>query len=142
VPKILVIDDDPLIRSLIARVLCDEGYESLVAVNGRQGLKIFDTERPDLIITDIIMPDMEGIETIRELRAINPDVRIIAISGGGRIGNVDYLSMAAKFGAREVICKPFELSELTASVERCLAPRAEYGTQRPGSAAAAVGAGD
>jgi CheY-like chemotaxis protein len=118
--KILLIDDDPLVRKVISRILKYEGYELLLADDGRRGLELFRSEQPELVITDIIMPEKEGIETIREIRAISPDAKIIAISGGGRIGNVDYLSLAEKFGAREVLSKPFEPAELTDSILRCL----------------------
>jgi CheY-like chemotaxis protein len=119
-PKILIIDDDQLVRNTIARILKRKGYELVLADDGRRGLELFQSERPDLVITDIIMPGKEGIETIREMRQINPDAKIIAISGGGRVGNVDFLTMAAKFGAREIVAKPFEPAELTDTVARCL----------------------
>ena len=76
--------------------------------------------QPDVVITDIIMPDQEGIETIRNIRRLRPDARIIAMSGGGRIGNIDFLSAAALFGAREILAKPFEPRELIERVSRCL----------------------
>ncbi|MBV9528982.1 response regulator [Sphingomonas sp.] len=122
--KILVIDDDPFVRTTIRRILVRAGYDLWVAENGDQGLECFKRDRPDLVITDIIMPEREGIEVIRAIRAIDPAARIIAISGGGRIGAADVLAFAAKFGAREVIGKPFEPSELTDSVARCLGPAA------------------
>jgi DNA-binding NtrC family response regulator len=118
--KILIIDDDALVCSTIVRILARSGHDLLTAINGRKGLELFERESPDLVITDIIMPDMEGIETIREMRKRAPEVRIIAISGGGRLGNIDFLPMAVKLGAREIITKPFEPSELTDSVSRCL----------------------
>jgi two-component system, chemotaxis family, chemotaxis protein CheY len=118
--KILIIDDDPLVRSVIARVLRLEGHDLLVAVDGRRGVELFQSEHPELVITDIIMPEKEGLETIREIRAISPEAKIIAMSGGGRIGNADILAIAAEFGAREILGKPFEPSELTDSVQRCL----------------------
>lgn len=121
-PKILVIDDDPIVRNTIARILNRAGYDLLVAPDGRQGLALFESEYPEVVITDLIMPEKEGIETIREIRGMRPDAKIIAISGGGRLGNTDYLLMAAKFGAREIIAKPFEPSELIETVSRCLAP--------------------
>lgn len=121
-PKILVIDDDPIVRNTIGRILGRKGYELLFAGDGREGLKLFESEHPDLVITDVIMPEKEGIETIRAMRTLRQDASIIAISGGGRLGNADFLSLAAKFGAREIIPKPFDPSELTDSVARCLEP--------------------
>lgn len=118
--KILVIDDDPMVRNTISRILDRKGYDVVLAGDGRYGLKLFESEQPDLVITDIIMPEREGIETIRAIHKICPTAKIIAISGGGRVGNVDFLTLAAKLGAREIIAKPFEPTELTASVSRCL----------------------
>jgi two-component system chemotaxis response regulator CheY len=120
VAKILVIDDDPFVRRTIARILGRKGHQLLLAEDGRQGLALFAREWPEVTITDIIMPEREGIETIREIRRLRSDAQIIAISGGGRLGNADFLDMAAKLGACEIIAKPFYPSELTARVSRCL----------------------
>lgn len=119
--KILVIDDDPTVCQTICRILGRKGYDVVLAHDGRYGLKLFESEQPDLVITDIIMPEREGIETIRAIHKLCPKAKIIAISGGGRVGNVDFLTLAAKLGAREIIAKPFEPGELTSSVSRCLA---------------------
>jgi CheY-like chemotaxis protein len=121
--KILVIDDDPVVRSVIGRVLSREGYELLFASDGEKGLRTFKVEQPDLVICDIIMPEREGIETIRAMMASRPDASIIAISGGGRLANADFLSMAAAFGAKEVLAKPFAATELTEAVRRVLHPQ-------------------
>jgi DNA-binding NtrC family response regulator len=118
--KILVIDDDPAVRKTIGRILDRKGYEVVMADDGRGGLKLFESEQPDLVITDIIMPEREGLETIRAIHKLAPNAKIIAISGGARIGNIDFLAMAAKLGAREIIAKPFDPAELTSSVSRCL----------------------
>lgn len=118
--KILVIDDDAAVRRTIARVLVREGYEVLSAEDGRRGLALFRSEDPDLVLTDIIMPDQEGIETIIAMGKLRPDVKIIAMSGGGRIANVDLLTMAQKFGAAETIRKPFDPATLRDCVARCL----------------------
>ena len=83
--RILVIDDDPLVRRTMERLLQKSGYEVRLAVDGIEGLRAFRTQRPDLVITDIIMPQKEGLDTIRLLRTWSPDVKIIAISGGSRI---------------------------------------------------------
>jgi CheY-like chemotaxis protein len=118
--KVLVIDDDSLVRDTIVRILERKGYQVLVASDGVRGLGMFRSEQPDLVITDIIMPEKEGIETIREIRGDCPDAKIIAISGGGRIGNVDFLKIAEKLGASEIIAKPFDPSVLVNVVSRCL----------------------
>ena len=77
-------------------------------------------EQPDLVVTDIVMPEKEGIETIMELRALDPDVRIIAISGGGRINPEDYLSWAQKFGVQHTFTKPVDRDSLLAAVDSLL----------------------
>jgi CheY-like chemotaxis protein len=122
--KVLVIDDDALVRNTISRMLRCWGYEVVIAEDGNRGVELFQTAEPALVITDIIMPDKDGIETIREIRAAQPDARIIAMSGGGRIGNLDFLSFAAKLGATEIISKPFDPATLRDCVTRCLAPAA------------------
>lgn len=118
--KILIIDDNDAVRSTMARILTLAGYETVIAADGNEGLARMRAERPDLIITDIIMPEKEGIETIRQILAEQPTARIMAVSGGGRHGNMDFLSAARKLGAMEVLEKPFEPDELVSRVARCL----------------------
>ncbi len=83
--KILVLDDEPSILLMIKKMLEKAGHEVEIALNGKEGMKLFEKNRPDLLITDIIMPEKEGLETIFELRKSCPELKIIAISGGGRI---------------------------------------------------------
>jgi len=118
--RILVIDDEEEVRDIIKQMLELEGYEVITAVDGNQGIKLFKQEPADLVITDIIMPDKEGIETIIELRNQFPDVKIISISGGGRIGPHDYLNMAKKLGAERSFTKPFERKKLLKAIEELL----------------------
>jgi DNA-binding NtrC family response regulator len=118
--KILVIDDDVVVRETIAEILADGGHQVVSAEDGRRGLRAFRAERPDLVITDIIMPEKEGIQTIMEMRAERPDAKIIAISGGGRIGNTDFLKIARQIGAADVIAKPFDPDDFLGCVSRCL----------------------
>lgn len=118
--KVLVIDDDSLVRDTIVRILERKGYAVLVAADGVRGLRMFHSEQPDLVITDIIMPEKEGLETIREIRGERPGAKIIAISGGARIGNMDFLKMAGKLGACDILPKPFDPAELMNTVSRCL----------------------
>jgi CheY-like chemotaxis protein len=122
-PKILIIDDDAIVRQTLTKILGDAGYEVATAEDGLRGMAMFRSEQPDLVITDIIMPEQEGIQTIGEIRAAKPDAKIIAISGGGRIGNTDFLKIAQALGAMAVIPKPFDPDELLALVENCLAGR-------------------
>src|ERR1700730_5728615 len=118
--KVLVIDDDALVRDTIVRILERKGYTVLVAADGVRGLRIFHSEQPDLVITDIIMPEKEGLETIRGIRGSQPDAKIIAISGGARIANLDYLRIAGELGASEIMPKPFDPADLVSLVSRCL----------------------
>jgi CheY-like chemotaxis protein len=119
--KILVIDDDLLVRNTISKILRNGGFEVTLAEDGVRGLASFRRDRPDLIITDIIMPEKEGIETILEIRKEHPAAKIIAVSGGGRVGNADFLAMAKSLGAVAVIAKPFRSEELIDHVRACLA---------------------
>jgi DNA-binding NtrC family response regulator len=118
--KILIIDDNEPVRSTMSRILTLAGYETVLAADGNEGLARMRAEAPDLIITDIIMPEKEGIETIRQVLAERPEAKIIAVSGGGRHGNMDFLNAARKLGAMEVLEKPFEPDELVGRVARCL----------------------
>jgi two-component system, chemotaxis family, chemotaxis protein CheY len=122
--KILIIEDDAIVRLTIMKLLEEAGHLVLWAVNGLQGMAVFRGWQPDLVITDIIMPDQEGIQTITEMRAAKPDAKIIAISGGGRIGNTDFLQIARQLGAMDVVAKPFDPDFLLAVVENCLSGRA------------------
>jgi len=97
-----------------------EGYEILEAPDGAEGIKIYREEPTDIVITDILMEGKEGIETIRELKKDFPDVKIIAISGGGRIEPESYLNMAQKFGALQTLTKPFDRKELLEAVRKLL----------------------
>jgi CheY-like chemotaxis protein len=119
--KILVIDDNVVVRNTIVQLLEGEGYEVVSAEDGRRGLNVFRAERPDLVITDIIMPEKEGIETIRDIRETSPNAKIIAISGGGRIGNTDFLRIARQLGASDVISKPLDPDHFIAIVRERLA---------------------
>lgn len=118
--KILIIDDNSVVRSTIARLLELAGYETVTAGDGNEGLVRMRQERPDLIITDIIMPVKEGIATIQQIFIEQPSAKIVAISGGGRHANMDFLETARKLGAMDVIEKPFEPEDLVSRVSRCL----------------------
>jgi DNA-binding NtrC family response regulator len=131
--KILVIDDDAIVRKTIIRLLEDRGYKVLSAEDGLCGMAMFRSEQPDLVITDIIMPEQEGIQTIAEMRKTRPDAKIIAISGSGRFGDADFLKMAQSLGAMDIVSKPFDADELLTIVENCLAGRA--GRSNPEQAA-------
>src|SRR5215469_3277339 len=116
--KILVIDDDHLVRYTLSKILQRNGYDVVTASDGKRAMTVFRAEHPDAVITDIVMPEQEGAETILLLRKERPEVRIIAISGGARTGNLDYLDMARALGADDVIRKPFEAEELLSRLAR------------------------
>ena len=118
--KILVIDDEPHIRSLLKRMFEREGFHVATASDGKEGLAMFEQEPADIVITDIIMPGMEGIETIRALRKSNPTLPILAMSGGGRMAPDAYLNMAKLLGAYEVLRKPIEREVLLSVVLKAL----------------------
>jgi CheY-like chemotaxis protein len=115
--NILIIDDDQQMRRLLTRILKGGGHAVREAENGRSGIELFRQLRPALVITDIVMPDMEGIETILALRQGNPELPIIAISGGS---DPLYLTAAGKLGATATLRKPFSSDELIALVEGML----------------------
>ncbi len=118
--KILVIDDNAAARSAIEMILTSYGYGVTCAADGEQGVRLFLGLRPDLVITDVIMPVKEGFETILALRREQPELKIIAMSGGGRVAGTDFLSIARGFGADHVIAKPFDADELIAMVQLAL----------------------
>lgn len=111
--KILLIEDDPSVRSYIAMSLRDADHTVLEAENGLNCLKILKEQKQiDLIITDIVMPEKEGIETIIDIRKCYPKIKIIAISGGGKLDPEQYLLLAQALGANKTLKKPFKPSEL------------------------------
>lgn len=118
--RILVIDDDSKIRLSIRLMLEPEGHTVTEAGDGKVGIELFKKNGADLIITDIIMPEKEGLETITELRKQYPDIKIIAISGGGRVQPEDYLGVARGFGAILTLAKPFGRKELLDAVNAVL----------------------
>ena len=119
--RILIIDDEDELRSMLRQMLEQTGHEVTEAVNGAEGIQLYEQDRPDLIITDIIMPEKEGVETIIALRRADPDLPIIAISGGGRLEATDFLTMTKKLGARRTLSKPFRRDQLLEAVGECLA---------------------
>lgn len=116
--SILVIDDDPLVASLMQRMLQADDWNIRLAQNGRDAIEQIGRQVPDLIITDIVMPDMEGLEIIAGLKKTHPQIHIIAVSGSGRGQAVDYLAYAEKLGAFATLTKPFRRDELLQLVRR------------------------
>jgi len=121
--RILVIDDDINIREMLKECLERAEYEVLVASDGKAALKLHSANPVDLIITDIVMPEKDGLEIIMEFRRRFPAVKVIAISGGGKIGANEYLNIAKGLGATKTFSKPFELRELLAAVRELVQDR-------------------
>ncbi len=118
--KILIIDDDDLIRLTIKNTLKKLGCEVIEAENGNTGIALFNRENPNLVITDILMPDKEGLETIADIRAAEPGAKIIAMSGGGNARNMSFLQLAQKMGASRIMSKPIKPDELLGAVKGLL----------------------
>lgn len=119
-PRVLVIDDEELARFTIREILEGAGYEVEEAENGRIGVDMQNATPFDLIVTDIIMPEKEGVETIIDLKKGYPDLGIIAISGGGRTRNLDFLKLSERFGASRILAKPFTEGQLLEAVNEVL----------------------
>lgn len=119
--SILVIDDHAAVLETAKVVLAKQGHEVRTAPNGKLGMSLSARRRFDLIITDIIMPEQDGIETIEQLRRVSPDLPILAISGCGMVGDTDFLKAALAMGANDTLAKPFRASELVEKVSALLA---------------------
>lgn len=115
--KICLIEDDELVRERVALQLSELGYEVLQTDDGDQGLKLIEQERPDAAIIDILMPGKDGLETITAIRRLRPDIRIIAVSGGGRVGPRIYLDLAKQVGADVTLVKPLSTEDLRNAIE-------------------------
>ena len=129
-PSILLIEDDDLYREALADALTQHGYAVTQAADGEKGMKLFRTAPTDLVITDLVMPNKEGIATIEELRRDYPKLGIIAMSGGLAQDASLYLRIAGALGANRMLNKPFELLTFLATIEEVLA---EIGKDKPAS---------
>jgi CheY-like chemotaxis protein len=121
--RILVIDDDALFVKLMCRSLEQAGHSVDFALDGKAGWNRFCKSTPDAVVCDIVMPEQEGLETIRDMRLRDQNVAIIAISGGLsrlRTDQLDVLGIVEKLGANATLKKPFQLSDLTKLVDRLL----------------------
>ncbi len=118
--RILIVDDTADMRELLKNIVELAGHQVVEAESGRAGLESFATQPADLVMTDIIMPDMDGNELIAKLRAVAPKVKIVAVSGGGRVRNLGVLQVAQKFGADRVLSKPFRKEDVLRVVDELL----------------------
>ena len=119
-PHVLIIDDDVQILNMLRQIFEREGFAVRTATNGKKGIELQNEMPSDLVVTDIIMPDKEGVETIKELKQRFKDIKIIAISGGGRVGAVDYLILAEMLGAQRTFTKPIKRKELLKAANELL----------------------
>jgi CheY-like chemotaxis protein len=117
-PRIMIVDDDEVLRENIAEILSETGCETHQATTGVEAVKMIATVSFDLIVTDIFMPDLDGIELIRKLHETDKATRVLAITGYS--GDVDYLEVAEELGARRTLRKPFRSQELLDTVAQCL----------------------
>ena len=115
--RVLLIEDDAAVRRIVRKMLERGRHEVTEAENGRVGLERLSDSAFDLVITDIVMPEMDGIETLIELRKRHPTLRVIAMSCGGRTGNMYILSSAEKLGASAVLHNPFTIDVLTTAID-------------------------
>lgn len=120
-PDILLVDDDDSFRLMLSETLKELGHTVREARDGGEALRLYAERRSDLVLTDIVMPPPEGLETIYTLRLNDPKCRIIAMSGGGRLNATDYLEIARKSGAQRVLHKPFSQEELSLAIKQTMA---------------------
>jgi CheY-like chemotaxis protein len=118
--RILIVDDEQQIRLMLRQMLERMGHEVSEAGGGNQALRMYREDPADVVIMDLIMPDKEGIETITEIRRDYPDARIVAMSGGGRMGPGNYLDLASRLGAQRTLSKPFTMADIQDVIEDLL----------------------
>lgn len=122
--KILIVDDEAPLLRMVSHVLQKAGHKATVATSGREALDLYDQTAHDLVIMDLVMPEMDGLEAISEIRKRNEEVPILAISGGGKGGLLGYLTIARTLGADQTLSKPFSIEELRKTVHALLEPAA------------------
>jgi DNA-binding response OmpR family regulator len=118
--RILLVDDDDSVRGMLCKTLTHFGHNVIEARDGREGLRLFGETGPDLVITDIVMPEKEGLGFLMDLRKKDLSVKVIAMSGGGRNSAKDYLHTATLLGAAKVMAKPFSYQELLNAISEVL----------------------
>lgn len=122
--NVLLIEDDISLLRSIGGSLIQLGAEVATALDGKAGLEAFMRSQPDVVVTDIVMPEREGVETIMAIKAVSPTTPILAISGGGRIGAEEFLALALRLGADDALAKPFRTAELVARMKALLLKQA------------------
>lgn len=121
-PRILLIDDHEQVREMLGELLDSAGYEVTKAADGAEGLRLFRAHPVDLVITDVIMPETEGLEVISEVKQMAPSTKVIAVSGGGYNNNMSYLTIAERMGADKTISKPFKIELFLSTVKELVGP--------------------
>ena len=119
--RILVIDDEPTALEVLRRILEVEGYKVVTAINGQDGLEQFKKTPCDLVITDMVMPIKDGLQTILDLRKVEPNLPVIAVSGGGSISKERYLAVAGYLDKVMTVAKPFTVKIINEAVSQLLA---------------------
>jgi CheY-like chemotaxis protein len=119
-PRVLIIEDEVELREMIKTSLIRRKYTVLEAENGKDALLHFKPSMTDLVVTDLIMPEEDGLKVIMKLRELKPSLKIIAISGGGKAGPGGYLNLAKALGAHAVLSKPFSINDLIMKIEELL----------------------
>jgi len=119
-PGVLIVEDDNELREMLKISLLRRNFTVLEAQNGKEAISHFKPSVTDLVVTDLIMPEEDGLKVILKLRELKPSLKIIAISGGGKAGPGSYLNLAKALGADAVYSKPFSINDLIAKIEELI----------------------
>ena len=119
-PGVLIVEDDKELREMLKMSLLRRNFTVLEAENGKEAITHFKPSLTDLVVTDLIMPEEDGLKVIIKLRELKPSIKIIAISGGGKVGPGSYLNLAKALGADAIYSKPFSINDLTTKIEQLL----------------------
>lgn len=117
--RILLVDDDPGARKVARKMLERSGHDVVEGENGLLGFAMVRSASFDLVVTDMVMPVMNGLEFIKSARQLKPTLKVVAMSGGGRTGNIDMLEAARRHGASATLEKPFTMTDLSFSIDQC-----------------------
>jgi CheY-like chemotaxis protein len=119
-PGVLIVEDDKELREMLKMSLLRRNFTVLEAENGKEAITHFKPALTDLVVTDLIMPEEDGLKVVIKLRELKPSIKLIAISGGGKVGPGSYLNLAKALGADAIYSKPFSINDLTAKIEQLL----------------------
>ncbi len=119
-PGVLIVEDDKELREMLKMMLLRSNFTVFEAENGKAAITHFKPLLTDIVVTDIIMPEEDGLKVVIKLRELKPSIKIIAISGGGKVGPASYLNLAKALGADAVYSKPFSLNDLVSKIEQLL----------------------